>query len=130
MQNINNENLSFSNIAITGALGGIGREVTRALNKLGAHVIAIDRLPQSEGESELKKFAPSNSQYLEADLTDNSQIEKLYEKLASQTFPDAVVALAGIVISGDLVTQNDEEIENVVSTNFLGISSNTGRQIQ
>ena len=118
MQNINNENLSFSNIAVTGALGGIGREVTRALNKLGAHVIAIDRLPQSQGESELKKIAPSNSRYLEADLTDNSQIEKLCEKLASQTFPDAVVALAGIVISGDLVTQNDEEIENVVSTNL------------
>ncbi|CAN2213468.1 FabG Dehydrogenases with different specificities (related to short-chain alcohol dehydrogenases) [Candidatus Nanopelagicaceae bacterium] len=118
MQNVNNENLSFSNIAITGALGGIGSEVTRTLSKLGAHVIAIDRIPQSDGASELKKIAPNNSQYIEANLTDNKQIEKLIAQLANQSFPDAVVALAGIVISGELVAQSDEDIENVMSSNL------------
>lgn len=115
---MNNENLSFSTIAITGALGGIGREVTSTLSKLGAHVIAIDRLKQKEGEVELLKIAPGNSRYIETDLTKNSQIEELDKKLAQSKFPDAVVALAGVVTSGDLTEQSDDEIENTLNTNL------------
>lgn len=118
MQKMNNENLSFSTIAITGALGGIGQEVTRTLSKLGAHVIAIDRIEQARGEAELKNIAPVNSSYIEADLTDNQSLKDLIRKLGQANFPDAVVALAGIVISGDLISQSDEDIENVIDCNL------------
>ncbi len=115
---MNNENLSFTTIAITGALGGIGREVTRTLSKLGAHVIAIDLLEQGEGESELSKIAPSKSTYFQSNLTDKQSLRNVIEKMSEGEFPDAVVALAGIVISGDLVSQSDEDIENVINCNL------------
>lgn len=115
---MNNENLSFSTIAITGALGGIGREVTRTLSKLGAHVIAVDRIDQSEGSVELLKIAPTNSRYIQAELTDNAQIDLLCEKFAEIIFPDALVALAGVVVSGNLTDQSNEDIDNVLNTNL------------
>ena len=115
---MNNENLSFATIAITGALGGIGREVTRTLSKLGAHVIAIDLLEQGEGESELRKIAPNKSTYFQSNLTDNQSLRNVIEKMSEGEFPDAVVALAGIVISGDLVTQSDKDIEDVINCNL------------
>jgi NAD(P)-dependent dehydrogenase (short-subunit alcohol dehydrogenase family) len=115
---MNNENLSFSTIAITGALGGIGQEVARTLSKLGAHVVAIDRIEQARGEAELKKIAPENCTYIEVDLTDNQSLKNLFEKLGQANFPDAVVALAGIVISGDLISQSNEDIEKVIDCNL------------
>jgi NAD(P)-dependent dehydrogenase (short-subunit alcohol dehydrogenase family) len=115
---MNNENLSFSTIAITGALGGIGQEVTRTLSKLGAHVIAIDRIEQAHGENQLKEIAPQKSTYFEADLTNNLSLENLFKRLAAEGFPDAVVALAGIVISGDLINQSNENIEDVIDCNL------------
>jgi NAD(P)-dependent dehydrogenase (short-subunit alcohol dehydrogenase family) len=115
---MNNENLSFSTIAITGALGGIGQEVTRTLSKLGAHVIAIDRIEQARGEAELKNIAPDKSTYIESDLTDNQSLKNLIGKLGQANFPDAIVALAGIVISGDLISQSNEEIESVIDCNL------------
>jgi NAD(P)-dependent dehydrogenase (short-subunit alcohol dehydrogenase family) len=115
---MNNENLSFSTIAITGALGGIGQEVTRTLSKLGAHVIAIDRIEQDRGEADLKNIAPNKSTYIEADLTDNQSLKNLIGKLGQANFPDAIVALAGIVISGDLISQSNEEIESVIDCNL------------
>lgn len=118
MNNSNNENLSFSTIAVTGALGGIGREVVKKLYELGAHVVGIDQINEASGTEEMRNLAPGNSSYFDADLTDSNAIESLTCQLAIKNFPDAVVALAGIVISANLIDQNNEDIENVLNCNL------------
>ena len=115
---MSNETLSFKNVAVTGALGGIGKEVIRTLHQLGAHVVAIDLLDSHEGNRILKEFVPNNGEYICSDLTQESSEASLQAILAKSNYPDAVVSLAGIVVSGNLVDQSNSDIDRVLSTNL------------
>jgi len=115
---MSNETLSFKTVAVTGALGGIGKEVIRTLHELGAHVIAIDLLDSQEGNRIFKEFVPNNGEYICSDLNQESSEASLQAILAKSNYPDAVVSLAGIVVSGNLVDQSNSDIDRVLSTNL------------
>lgn len=118
---ISNWEPAFSKVAVTGALGGIGLAVVKLLHSYGIEVVAIDRAPTSGGSNKLNEIAPNNSTYICADLTNSADLENLINKLneKNSTFPDALICLAGIVVSGDLVSQNDSDIEKVIDTNLI-----------
>ena len=116
---MSNETLSFTTIAVTGALGGIGREVVSTLHQLGAHVIAIDVVESNTAEDVLREIAPKRSKYICTDLTNDGALEDLQTSLAKFTYPDALIALAGIVVSGDLVEQTNSNIDQVLNTNLV-----------
>ncbi len=114
----NTEALSFKRIAVTGALGGIGKEVIAELSALGAQIVAIDLLPQAAGEKILSELQLKNVQYMCTDLTSEEETRKLIAQLESETFPDALVAVAGVVVSGKLAEQNTSDIKKVIDVNL------------
>lgn len=76
-------------VVVTGADGGLGRELCSVLTALGAHVVGIDR-PGHAGEA--------GRSLIEADLTDEIQarraVEQAIERLGGI---DALVGAAGVV---------------------------------
>lgn len=104
-------------VIVTGALGGIGAAVTRLLCELGARVFAVDRLEEADAIRALPQQYLSQIRYLKADLTKSDQIADLLKSVESEQ-PTALVALAGIVVSGELVSQSEESIRSVIDTNL------------
>jgi NAD(P)-dependent dehydrogenase (short-subunit alcohol dehydrogenase family) len=105
------QQLAGSTIIVTGASGGIGNSVTHLLLNLGARVISIDKAPAAP------EFKNSNYRHLQADLTKNSDLDRIVQESANEK-PVALVALAGIVVSGNLTEQSDADIESVVQLNL------------
>jgi len=105
------QQLAGSTIIVTGASGGIGNSVTHLLLNLGARVISIDKAPAA---TELKN---SNYRHIQADLTKNSDLDRIVQESANEK-PVALVALAGIVVSGNLTEQSDADIESVIQLNL------------
>lgn len=110
--------LSCKRIAVTGALGGIGKKVISELSALGAQIVAIDLATQEAGEKTLSELQLDQVQYISADLTSEEQIKNLIEKLNADDFPDALVALAGVVVSGNLIEQSTSDIKKVIDVNL------------
>jgi len=106
--------LDEQRILLTGVAGGIGKPVTNLLLKLGAQVIGVDIANHDSVRDLLKhpKFT-----YYQIDLAEAENIEKLMEILAKSA-PDSLVALAGIVVSGELVLQSSSDVERVINLNL------------
>jgi NAD(P)-dependent dehydrogenase (short-subunit alcohol dehydrogenase family) len=98
-------------ILVTGASGGIGKSVTDLLLSLGARVISIDKAPAAT------EYKDSNYRHIQADLTNNSDLERIVQEAEGEK-PDALVALAGIVVSGNLTEQSDADVERVIHLNL------------
>jgi len=96
---------------VTGASGGIGKSVTDLLLSLGARVISIDKAPAAT------EYKDSNYRHIQADLTNNSDLERIVQEAEGEK-PDALVALAGIVVSGNLTEQSDADVERVIHLNL------------
>ena len=109
--------LNGKRVIVTGALGGIGIEVIKKLNELGARTYALDLLPAKQGESILLENNIKDARYFEVDINKEDQIQQFLAKVIDD-LPDSLVALAGIVRSGDLVEQNSYDIKAVIETNL------------
>jgi NAD(P)-dependent dehydrogenase (short-subunit alcohol dehydrogenase family) len=109
--------LNGRRVIVTGALGGIGIEVVKKLNQLGAHILAVDLSPASEGDSILLQNHITNSRYFSVDINEEVQIQNFVAENISD-LPDSLVALAGIVRSGNLAEQNSTDIKSVIETNL------------
>jgi NAD(P)-dependent dehydrogenase (short-subunit alcohol dehydrogenase family) len=96
---------------VTGASGGIGKSVTDLLLSLGARVISIDKAPAAT------EYKDSNYRHIQADLTNNSDLERIVQEAEGEK-PDALVALAGIVVSGNLTEQSDADVQSVIHLNL------------
>jgi NAD(P)-dependent dehydrogenase (short-subunit alcohol dehydrogenase family) len=104
-------NFSGKCILVTGASGGIGKSVIDLLLSLGARVVSIDKAPAST------EYKDSNYRHIQADLTNNSDLDRIVQD-AEVEKPDALVALAGIVVSGNLTEQSDADVESVIHLNL------------
>jgi 3-oxoacyl-[acyl-carrier protein] reductase len=103
---------------VTGATGGIGAEIARALHAQGASVVlsgtreaVLQELAQSLGER--ASVAPAN-------LSDPDAVDGLVEKAeAAAGAPlDILVANAGITKDGLLLRMKDEDWEQVIKVNL------------
>lgn len=109
--------LKSKTVLVTGAIGGIGKSVVSTLENLGAQILAVDMAPEEEAKKILREAGLSKINYFRADLTSSQDLARLIS-WASEFPLDSLVALAGIVVSGDLVNQTDEEISRVIQTNL------------
>lgn len=103
-------------ILVTGAGGGIGRELTLNLISRGAKVVACD--VNKEALDELKKTAGDAASTYVTDITDRKTVEKLPETVGEI---DGLINCAGII--QPFVKINDLEfdaIERVMNINFYG----------
>lgn len=106
-------------VLITGAAGGIGRATVHYFAQHGWKVIGVDRA--GFGES-----FPENGYFIQADISEGKEIEKIYSKVKSFTSTlDAVVNNAAVQISKPIVDTTVEEWDLVMASNlrsvFLGV---------
>lgn len=99
--------LDGKTVAITGAAGGLGAPVARAMRAAGAHVIGIDRVP-----------CPACDASIVTDLADDAALAALAERL-SQNTPDILVNIAGVMRFGLHVTQTDAALALCYRVNLL-----------
>jgi cyclic-di-GMP-binding biofilm dispersal mediator protein len=95
-------------VAVVGATGGLGRELTTALAARGATVVRCNRSGGPDSD-------------LTIDLRDSRAGDLLVEfATAAHGRLDGVVIAAGIVAFGDLVDTDDVVIEELFLTNAMG----------
>ncbi|RRH71514.1 SDR family NAD(P)-dependent oxidoreductase [Falsigemmobacter faecalis] len=69
--------LAGKTVAVTGALGGIGRAITRAFLEAGVNVLLIDRKPADETEA-MAEFAGKPARFAAADVSDKASLEAAF----------------------------------------------------
>lgn len=112
-------------VVVTGASGGLGREIARDLaKKQGAHLVLVarreDRL--TELAAELEKAHGTRSVVVTADLTQDADLDKVYEAAVALPELRAVVLNAGVTFFGDAVDQNDASIGALIDTNVTSVA--------
>ena len=112
------ERLSGRTVIVTGALGGIGSSVIHLLSSLGAQVLAVDQIEKIEAEKKFADYPDNKPLYFQVDLSDSQQIAKFVKEI-SHFHSDSLIALAGVVVSGNLIEQSEESIRQVINVNLI-----------
>ena len=113
---------------ITGAEGGIGSGIARALVEKGWDIVLND-LPR-ESESPLRKeLAKSGSQveFIAGDVSSEADVERLFETIIERfnRAPDLLVNNAGVQTWKPLLELSLQEWERTISINLTGCFLNT-----
>lgn len=106
-------------VAITGATGGLGRELTRYLVFLGADLILIDRnrsRSQALKQALTEEFPEASVTCLTADLSDMASVRAVTEQLIKMT-PDVFIHNAGAYSIPRKIC--DTGYDNVYQINFV-----------
>jgi uncharacterized protein len=99
---------------VTGATGGLGRAISRALHARGATVVATGR--RREALEEMRaELGGDRVEPLTANLADREQVSELPERCGSV---DIMVANAALPGSGRLETFSAEEIDRALDVNL------------
>lgn len=139
-KNYSKEVLINKTILITGGGGGIGFEASRAFSYMGANVI-IAEIDAIKGRGAQKcingEFNNENVDFFEIDISDEKQIDKLYEYIVSKyTKLDVIINNAAVVPMGaiEAVSISDWDLSYAVNLRapillikkFLPSMKNTG----
>ncbi len=105
---------------VTGATGGIGGAIARALHAQGAHVVLSGT--RESALAELKTELGERASTVVANLSDAEQVDGLVAKAeeAAGAPLDIVIANAGITRDGLIVRMKDEDWETVIKVNLEG----------
>jgi NAD(P)-dependent dehydrogenase (short-subunit alcohol dehydrogenase family) len=113
---------------ITGAEGGIGSGIARALVDKGWDVVLND-LPRESDSSLKEELAKSGSQVevIAGDVSSESDVERLFETITERfnRAPDLLVNNAGVQTWKPLLELTLAEWERTISTNLTGCFLNT-----
>jgi len=102
---------------VTGASGGIGREIARALSAAGASV-AVSGTRQAVLEEVLAGL-PGGGAVVTCNLSDTEQVDGLVKSAEEALGPlDILVANAGITRDGLLMRMKDEDWNDVLNVNL------------
>jgi short-subunit dehydrogenase len=115
--------LRGKNALLTGAAGGLGAYIARALAAEGVN-LALSDLPAARVEdliSELRGKGVSVG-WIPADVTDTAGLETLVDHAEAELGPiDILVNNAGVEFGGPYETQSRDELETTVSVNLLAV---------
>ncbi len=114
--------VSRRNAVVTGAAGGMGRAITRALLDSGRKVVLVDR--DAEPLRALAAEMGDNTFAVQLDITDAKNVDRLLELIPDAFKPvDILVNNAGHDIGGR--TRFDvgaaDDWSNIISTNLIGL---------
>jgi short-subunit dehydrogenase len=111
-------------IAITGACGGIGKELVHLYIQQGHFVIGIDLI--DDELNQLAKKYPSQFHGIKADLSLKKEIKNLNHKIEKDFgIPDIWFNNAGIADLKPFLKQNFSEFEKVMNINFNSLANLT-----
>ncbi|MDX9851120.1 MAG: SDR family oxidoreductase [Anaerolineaceae bacterium] len=100
---------------ITGAAGGIGRATVQLFHQKGWVVIGVDRNDYAE-------VFPNNGLFIQADISDPSKLEEIYQKVRNITDTlDAVVNNAALQVVKPLLETTVEEWDAVMASNLRSV---------
>ncbi len=106
-------------ILITGATGGLGKEMVKAFTLEGAKLVLSD-LNKESLESMKNAYSDSVLGAIEADLTNEEGCKTLVETTLSRYgVPDILINNAGIATLGKFCDTPEEKWESVISLNIL-----------
>lgn len=98
---------------VTGASGGMGRAITKALIRDGFMVVGLDLKDQSE------KFDPTQYAHFTLDLTKSQEIDSVFGEIESRfSGVDALVNNAGSCFMSDFPEIPADEFELQMAVNF------------
>jgi 3-oxoacyl-[acyl-carrier protein] reductase len=101
---------------VTGAAGGIGREVVKTLGEAGATVIATDI---AAGHPIAER---SNIQYIPYDVTSRPQTDQLVAEIVAEYGRiDILVLCAGTIANTPIADSTDAEWESIWRVNVMGV---------
>jgi dehydrogenase/reductase SDR family protein 12 len=104
---------------VTGASGGIGREIVIQAARRGARVVAVARSQRKLHELEAEPDAEGEVATRVADLSRMSEVRRLAGRLGSRRAPiDVLVNNVGVLLNDFALT--DEGFEASFATNLLG----------
>ncbi len=107
---------------ITGAAGGIGRATVHYFAAQGWRVIGVDRAGFGNRLSEDDDPFPGNGLFIQADISEPGDIEKIYRSAASFTSTlDAVVNNAAVQIAKPILETTPEEWDRVMASNLCSV---------
>jgi 3-hydroxy acid dehydrogenase / malonic semialdehyde reductase len=114
--------VSRRNAVVTGAAGGMGRAITRALLDSGRKVVLVDR--DAESLRALAAEMGDNTFAVQLDITDAKNVDRLPELIPDAFKPvDILVNNAGHDIGGR--TRFDvgaaDDWSNIIATNLIGL---------
>jgi 3-oxoacyl-[acyl-carrier protein] reductase len=116
-------NLEGQIALVTGGSRGIGRAVTLALGRLGAHVTVNYRGNQSAAEETLKALTAQGSEgeLCQFDVAEENQVEEATKKIVDRWHKiDILVNNAGVTADGLLVRMKLEDWDRIIGTNLKG----------
>lgn len=102
----------MSRYLITGAGGGMGRSICRALVNRGHEVVGLDLGVPSE----------PCCKFICADLSDPASVEAAFEAIAGFGELDGVVHAAGLYDLGSLVEMSESELQRIFAVNLFGVA--------
>ena len=99
-------------VIITGAGGGIGRATVTLFAEKGWQVIGVDRAPFGDG-------FPQNGVFIQADISDASQLDKIFEETCRATDSlQVLVNNAAVQVAKPLVETSVEEWDASMASNL------------
>ncbi|PKO09725.1 MAG: NAD(P)-dependent oxidoreductase [Chloroflexi bacterium HGW-Chloroflexi-2] len=100
---------------ITGAAGGMGRATVELFNEKGWIVIGVDR-------NEFGQSFPGNGLFIQADISDPTQLEEIYSSVRNFTVSlDAVINNAALQVVKPLLETTVEEWDAVMASNLRSV---------
>ncbi|MCP4753885.1 MAG: SDR family oxidoreductase [Proteobacteria bacterium] len=110
-------------MAITGAGGGLGREIALIFARQGWKIAVTDILPTSAEETlELVKKAGGDGMALACDVTQYEELTKLAEILEKEWGGvDIMVNNAGVAVGGNMEEQPIEDWRWILDINLMGV---------
>lgn len=105
------------NALITGATGGIGSEIAKALIQQGAKIVISGT--NEEKLQQLSKQLDNDTKYIACNLTNKAEVESLFDKaeeILGQI--DILVCNAGITKDNLILRMKDEDFEQVIDVNL------------
>lgn len=102
---------------VTGATGGIGGAIARALHARGAHVVLSGT--REAVLAEMKAEMGARTAFVAGDLSDAASVDGLIGRVEEEAGPvDILVANAGVTRDNLLLRMKDEEWEQVIRVNL------------
>ncbi len=103
---------------VTGATGGIGSEIAKALSAQGAKLILSGT--REEKLQELAAQIGNDTKYITCNLSDKSEVDALFDKAEEMAGGqiDILVCNAGITRDNLILRMKDEDFEQVIDVNL------------
>lgn len=120
---MNGFTLEKKRILVAGASSGIGRACAELAAQLGASIILVARRSELLEEVRLALPRPSDHDVIGCDLTNDSEVLRMMDKISAGGKLDGMIFSAGIGPAMPLVVYEKESALDVLNINYLSFLS-------